>query len=202
MKESYLTISAPAKANLREKGSKFFAFAYPVQDETEIRDHIERLRKEYFDATHHCFAWILNPEGSKYRANDDGEPGHSAGDPILGQIRSRGLTNTLVVVVRYYGGTNLGVSGLIKAYKGAAALALDQCLMTEIEVTQKIKITFEYDELPAAMRLLKQESIKIIRQETNQQCILFVEAPLKKQLVKKLEALVLTGRKILFEILD
>ena len=115
MKESYLTISAPATANLREKGSKFFAFAYPVQDETEIRDQIERLRKEYFDATHHCFAWILNPEGSKYRANDDGEPGHSAGDPILGQIRSRGLTNTLVVVVRYYGGTNLGVSGLITA---------------------------------------------------------------------------------------
>lgn len=199
MKESYITISSPARANLREKGSKFFSFAFPVQQESDIRTQLELLKKEYFDATHHCYAWMLGPEGIKFRANDDGEPNHSAGDPILGQIRSRGLTNILIVVVRYYGGTNLGVSGLIKAYKGAAALALDQAELLEVEVMEQIKITFGYDELPAVMRLLKQESIKIIKQESDKQCLLFVDAPLRKHLPIKLEALKMIGRKIQYE---
>jgi uncharacterized YigZ family protein len=171
MKESYITISSPARANLREKGSKFFSFAFPVQQESDIRTQVELLKKEYFDATHHCYAWMLGPEGIKFRANDDGEPSHSAGDPILGQIRSRGLTNILIVVVRYYGGTNLGVSGLIKAYKGAAALALDQAALMEVEVMEQIKITFGYDELPVVMRLLKQESIQLLLLRTLRMCI-------------------------------
>src|SRR5689334_14470624 len=114
---SILTLKSDGKGIYKEKGSKFLGFAYPVSSESEIKERIASLKSEYFDARHHCFAWILGPEKKQFRAFDDGEPNHSAGDPILGQIRSRNLTNVLVVVVRYFGGTKLGVGGLIAAYR-------------------------------------------------------------------------------------
>jgi uncharacterized YigZ family protein len=117
---SYLTIASPSEGSYKEKGSRFLAFAYPVSSETEIREKLESLKAQYFDARHHCYAWMLGPEKKHFRANDDGEPNHSAGDPILGQLRAMKLTNVLIVVVRYFGGTKLGVGGLISAYRSAA----------------------------------------------------------------------------------
>ena len=114
---SYKTIRKEAEGFYKEKGSKFIAKAYPAESIDQVNEILGELRKEFYDARHHCYAYILEPDASQYRANDDGEPNHSAGDPILGQIRSHELTNTLVVVIRYFGGTKLGVSGLINAYK-------------------------------------------------------------------------------------
>ena len=115
--DTYLTVEAPAETASRERSSKFLAYAFHVESEEEIAAHLERLRKRYYDATHHCYAWRLGPEGERFRANDDGEPSSTAGKPILGQMLSHDLTDCLIVVVRYFGGTKLGVPGLIAAYK-------------------------------------------------------------------------------------
>src|SRR5689334_3258152 len=117
---SFLTIESVSEGIFKEKGSKFLAFAYPVSSESDIKLRLEELRKKYFDATHHCYAWMLGSDKKHFRAADDGEPNHSAGAPILGQIKSKNLTNVLVVVVRYFGGTKLGVGGLTQAYKAGA----------------------------------------------------------------------------------
>ena len=127
----YNTIEKPSFAEYKEKGSKFLAFAYPVDSETAIKERIDHLKKEYFDARHHCFAWMLGPDKTHFRAFDDGEPNHSAGTPILGQIRSKGITNVLIVVVRYFGGVKLGVGGLISAYKTTAQLTLEEANIIE-----------------------------------------------------------------------
>src|SRR3954468_18127958 len=134
---SYRTLQAPVGGTYKEKGSKFLAFAYPVENEQDVKEKIELLKKTHFDARHHCFAYVLGPDKTKYRAFDDGEPNHSAGDPILGQIRSRNLTNVLVVVIRYFGGVKLGVGGLISAYRTAAEEALTKATIREKEVTKK-----------------------------------------------------------------
>ncbi len=118
---SYITIKAGSQGIYKEKGSKFLSFAHPIATEEEGKEFLLSLKKKYFDARHHCFAWVLDADKSRHRASDDGEPNHSAGDPILGQIRSRNLTNVIVVVVRYFGGTKLGVGGLMAAYKTAAS---------------------------------------------------------------------------------
>ncbi len=138
---SYRTIQKSATGSYKEKGSKFLAFAFPVTSESEIKENLAALRKEYFDARHHCFAWMLGAEKKLFRSSDDGEPNHSAGDPILGQIRSTNLTDVLIVVVRYFGGVKLGVGGLISAYKAAAEDALKNAIIIEEEVTEKFSIT-------------------------------------------------------------
>ncbi|WP_332911325.1 YigZ family protein [Algoriphagus boritolerans] len=115
--DSYFTLSRSSKGLYKDRGSKFLYFGFPVHSEVEINSNLASLRKTYFDASHLCYAWVLGRDGSVFRANDDGEPNHSAGDPILGQIRSKQLTNVLLVVVRYFGGTKLGISGLIQATK-------------------------------------------------------------------------------------
>ena len=122
--DTFLTISAKSEAVFKEKGSKFLAFAFPVGSEEDVKEKLDLLRKKYFDASHHCYAYRLGVNGEQYRANDDGEPANSAGKPILGQLISCNVTNVLVVVVRYFGGTLLGFGGLIKAYKQATAAAL------------------------------------------------------------------------------
>ena len=193
MKEAYLTISAPASGHLREKGSRFLSFAYPVRDEQEIQDRLSILQKEYFDATHHCFAWMLGVEGDRHRAFDDGEPGHSAGDPILGQIRSRGLTHVLVVVVRYYGGTNLGVGGLVKAYRGSAALALDGATVVTIQVKHRWKLEFPYGTMPDVMKFAKGPGIEILEKQIAEHCTLVVEVPPTVDPVVKLSGSAMHG---------
>ncbi len=161
---SYLTIKASSEGLFKEKGSKFMAFAFPVNSEEEIKGHIRDLKKEYFDARHHGYAFILGPDKEKYRAFDDGEPSHSTGDPILGQLRSRNLTNVLVVVVRYFGGTKLGVGGLITAYKTAADQALNNAVIISKDVTSRLRLDYEYDATPAVMRLVKDFDLAVLEQ--------------------------------------
>src|SRR5437879_4473463 len=131
---SFFTIQNPTQGIYKEKGSKFLAFAFPVNSETEIKGQLDLLKKKYFDARHHCYGYVLGADKTKFKGHDDGEPNHSASDPILGQIRSKNLTDVLVVVVRYFGGVKLGVGGLMQAYKAAAEDALNQASVIEIEV--------------------------------------------------------------------
>lgn len=195
---SFYTIQDSSEGYYKESGSKFLAFAYPVESEAEIKEKIEHLRKKYFDATHHCFAWILGPDKARFRAVDDGEPNHSAGDPILGQIRSRNLTNVLVVVVRYYGGVKLGVGGLIQAYKLAAEEALSNSQIIEREVTEKFLIRYPYDETPEVMKLIKDYDVKILNQEYAEDCLLKAQVKLREKdgFMNKITLLNALGRKI------
>ncbi|SKC44662.1 IMPACT family protein [Ohtaekwangia koreensis] len=176
---AYRTIQQSTEGIYKEKGSKFLAFAYPVISESEIREKLESLRKEYFDARHHCYAWMLGAERKHFRANDDGEPNHSAGDPILGQIRSKELTNILVVVVRYFGGTKLGVGGLINAYRVAAEDALSHAVIIEREVTEGIRIQYDYASTPEVMKLVKDFDLKILGQNFTTGCTMEAEIKLK-----------------------
>jgi uncharacterized YigZ family protein len=170
----YRTIAAPAQGIYKEKGSKFIALAYPVSTEEEVKDIYAQLKKEYFDARHHCFAFMLGAAGTRYRANDDGEPNHSAGDPILGQIRSAGLTNILVVVVRYFGGIKLGVSGLIQAYREAAAAALAAARTVEKVETAAMAIAFDYSLMNPVMSLVKELKLEVREQDFALSCRLVV----------------------------
>src|SRR5258705_231708 len=146
------------------------AFAFPATSELEIKEQLNLLRKKYFDARHHCYAYVLGSVKTRFKAYDDGEPNHSASDPILGQIRSKNLTDVLVVVVRYFGGVKLGVGGLMQAYKAAAEDALKQTSILEIEVTKKIELKFEYSRTPEAMRLVKDFELKILEQSFEESC--------------------------------
>ena len=166
----YYTIAAPAEALYKEKGSKFLCYAYPVQDEDRIREHLEALRKHYYDATHHCYAWRLGPRGEAFRANDDGEPSSTAGKPILGQLLSRELTDTLIVVVRYFGGTKLGVSGLITAYRESAAAVLDEAQRIEKTVNARFEIGFGYLAMNDVMRVVKELQPEVKGQQFDNAC--------------------------------
>lgn len=170
---SYNTIASSSRSQYKEKGSKFLGFAYPVDALDEVKKRVDQLKKEYYDARHHCYAYLIeNGHQPLVRANDDGEPNHSAGDPILGQIRSLGLTNTLVVVVRYFGGTKLGVSGLIHAYKTAAAEALQNAKIQTVEIKQEISITYSYEKTNDVMRILNDYEVGIKAQDFQEECTL------------------------------
>lgn len=168
--DSYLTIAAPAEALYKEKGSRFLAYAYPVSDEERIRERLEVLRKRFYDATHHCYAWRLGPSGEHFRAVDDGEPSSTAGRPILGQMLSRGITNALVVVVRYFGGTKLGVPGLIAAYRSSASAVLDAATIEERTVDDCLEIGFGYLVLNDVMRIVKETGPEIVAQHFDNAC--------------------------------
>lgn len=187
--DTYLTLEAPATAALRERSSKFLSFAWPVHDEEQIRQHIEALRKEYYDATHHCYAWRLGPQGERFRASDDGEPSGTAGRPILGQMLARGVTECLVVVVRYFGGTKLGVPGLIAAYKESAAAVLDAARIVERTVDHRLEIEFSYLAMNDVMRVVKEEQSRIEGQEFDNLCRMrvAVRASVLEALARKLE---------------
>ncbi|MBN7811635.1 YigZ family protein [Algoriphagus sp. H41] len=168
--DSYLTLAEQSSGLFKELGSKFFYFAFPVKSEEDIKAELAALRKQYFDATHHCYAWILGKDALHFRANDDGEPNHSAGDPILGQIRSHQITDTLIVVVRYFGGTKLGVSGLIKAYKTAAALAIEDSQIIREWVKIALDIRFPYPAMNEVMKVVKTHELEILSQEMALDC--------------------------------
>lgn len=170
IKDSYLTIESNAEAIFKEKSSKFLCYAYHVESEEEITAHLEVLRKRYYDATHHCYAWRLGPFGEKFRANDDGEPSSTAGKPILGQLLSREITNCLIVVVRYFGGTKLGVPGLISAYKESAAAVLDEAKVVERTVDTLVKVDFSYVVMNDVMRIIKDEQPTIVEQIFDNLC--------------------------------
>ena len=170
MSDSFLTISAPAEAIYKEKSSKFLTYAYPVHSEEEIRELLDALRKRYYDATHHCYAWRLGPHGEQFRSNDDGEPSGTAGKPILGQLLSNSLTNCLIVVIRYFGGTKLGVPGLIAAYKESAAEVIAEAEIIEQTVDTHFTIEFPYLVMNDVMRIIKEEQPKIEEQIFDNLC--------------------------------
>lgn len=155
----YFSIKAPSQGLYKEKGSRFIAFAHPVSDQEEIKAILEIIRKEHHEARHHCFAWMTGHNRLNWRFNDDGEPSGTGGRPILGQINSSGLTNILIVVTRYFGGTLLGVSGLINAYRTAAADAIQNAEIIECLLQDYYEITYPYDAMNQVMKILKEESV-------------------------------------------
>tara|TARA_B100001245_G_C22851019_1_gene409107 strand:+ start:27 stop:626 length:600 start_codon:yes stop_codon:yes gene_type:complete len=167
----FFTITNSPEGFYKEKGSKFIARAYHVKTEEEIKEHLDALRKEFYDARHHCYAYIIGLKNQSYRANDDGEPNHSAGDPILGQIRSKNLTNTLVVVVRYFGGTKLGVGGLINAYKVSTEDALNQAAIETVYSQTEFSIRFSYDVTAEVERALGEFDIVYLDKQYTDDCL-------------------------------
>ena len=164
MTDAYHTIAAPATGEFKDRGSRFIGYAYPVQSEEEALALLEGLRKEHFKARHHCFAWRLGVDGSRFRANDDGEPGGTAGRPILGQIDAAGLTYVFIVVVRYFGGTLLGTSGLIQAYREAAAEAIRHAEKIEKIVKDHFLLDFDYALMPDIMNGVKKLDQEVVNQ--------------------------------------
>ena len=170
--DTYTTIRARAEASFTEKRSKFIAFAMPVRTAEEAKACVEAVQKEYYDARHVCYAYMLGPERKDFRANDNGEPSGTAGKPILGQINSRGLTDVLVAVVRYFGGIKLGTGGLVAAYRTAASLALDQAETEVRTVDDTLTVAFEYPFMNDVMRIVKEESPDIVEQSYDTDCLM------------------------------
>lgn len=187
--DSYKTIARAAETTYRQLSSKFYTYAYPVESEEEIKEHLDALRKRWYDATHHCYAWRLGPHGEQFRANDDGEPSSTAGKPILGQLLSQEITNCLVVVVRYFGGTKLGVPGLIAAYKESTAQVLAECEIVERTVDVVVRVEFSYVAMNDVMRIVKDMQPRILEQLFDNLCTmtLSIRESESEQLLGRLE---------------
>jgi len=180
-KNTYRTIEAISEGFYKEKGSKFFAFAVPCKTEEEAKQYLSNWRKEHHQAVHVCYAFRFGSSKKQFRSSDDGEPSNSAGPPILGQIQSFDLTNLLIGVVRYYGGTNLGVGGLIQAYRTAAKEALENAEIIEREDEYTIELLFGYEQMPAVMSLVKSIPMTIIEQQFELSCRLVGIIPVSKE---------------------
>jgi len=175
IKDTYKTIETPTEEILfKEKNSKFYGYAFPVTSTDEIKICIDPLKKQHSGAVHFCYAYQIGSEKIEYRANDDGEPSNSAGIPIYGQIQSFGLTNILIVVVRYFGGTKLGVGGLITAYKTSAQLVLENAFIIEKTIDVRFKITFDYKNINKVMRVIKEKQLDIHSQKMEENCELII----------------------------
>lgn len=168
--DTYKTIAAPAEGQFKDRGSKFIAYAYPLRDEGAVKELVAALKTEHPKARHHCWAYRLTPDRSVFRINDDGEPSGTAGRPILNSLLSADVTNVLVVVVRYFGGTLLGVPGLINAYKSAAQDALLAAEIVELTVNDIYRLTFSYAQLNEVMRVVKAENLDVLKQEFDNHC--------------------------------
>jgi len=195
---SFKTIQEPAEGLYKEKGSKFVSFAYPVTDEAAVREIISTLKKKFYDARHHCYGWMLGADRKNFRAFDDGEPNHSAGNPILNQIRSRQLTDVVVVVVRYFGGVKLGVSGLVGAYRAAAEDALNHAVVVEKDVVRNLWLGYDYTATTQVMKLVRDFDVRIISQVFADDGSIEIQFRLRDEdkLLKKLFLLRETGTKI------
>lgn len=173
----YQTIAQPSLAEFKDRGSRFLAYAYPIKSIEEFKEKLQALKKEHPKAVHHCFAYRIGTDNNLFRVSDDGEPAGTAGKPILGQIDSKGLTNVLIVVVRYFGGTLLGVPGLINAYKSAAAMALQLVPTVQKPIMIKWQISFDYTQMNEVMRWVKALNCEVIEQELQLFCKLVVDVP-------------------------
>ncbi len=185
MTDKYKSIASPSRGLYKDNGSKFLAFAFPVSSAEQAMEHVQGLKTEYFDARHHCYAYRIGHTGEVWRANDDGEPSSSAGKPILNQILSAGLSDILIVVVRYFGGIKLGIPGLIRAYKTSSAEAIQTAQIIEKTACQEMHIEFDYASMNEVMKLLKSFNLVPSSQQFNLQCSLKVDVPLSQ--VQKLE---------------
>ncbi|GGC78711.1 hypothetical protein GCM10011508_02730 [Flavobacterium lutivivi] len=174
-KDTYKTLAKPSEEILyKEKNSKFYGYAFPVTNEDEVKNHLETLRKQHHGAVHFCYAFQIGTNKIQYRANDDGEPSNSAGMPIYGQIQSFGLTNVLVVIVRFFGGVKLGVGGLISAYRTAAQMALEESEIIEKTIDIFFKVNFDYKNMNKVMRVIKEKNLSIISQNMNESCEIII----------------------------
>ena len=182
--DSYKAVTTPGEGLYKEKGSKFFAEAFPVHSEAEVKAKVAEIKKKYFDAKHHCYAFIIGPDKSCYRSSDDGEPSGTAGKPILNQILSKDLTNVCVVVTRYFGGQLLGVPGLINAYKTSAREALDNCGVMEKTVDEVYSVSFGYPLLNEVMRIVKEENLEQRNAKFELDC--YVEIAVRKSISNKI----------------
>ncbi|AZI32570.1 IMPACT family protein [Kaistella carnis] len=201
MEFSFDTIQSPVENVLsKEKGSKFIGFAFPINNEKELKEALGKIRDEHPKATHHCYAFRLGLSGENYRANDDGEPSGSAGLPIYNQLLAHHLTNILVIVVRYYGGTKLGVSGLVKAYKDSAKLTLDESTIITKELQIELEITFDYSQQNIIFTLLNKNEAKILDFKTAEKCTILSKIKLaeKENISEQLSEM----QNISFEFLD
>lgn len=189
LNDTYRSIKAASEGLFKDNGSRFIALAYPVESEAEVKEIVASLKKEYHDARHHCYAYRIGLKGETWRANDDGEPSGSAGRPILGQIDSAGLSDILVVVVRYFGGIKLGIPGLIRAYKTSTADALAAAEVVEKTAGEWMPFDFPYDKLPAVMKLIKDMEIPQRKQNFDMTCSieLFVRLAQKEDFLERLE---------------
>ncbi len=170
-KDTYKTIlEASPYSLLKEKGSKFLGYAFPVTNENQVKEYINHLKKEHYNARHWCYAWQLGKSYESYRVNDDGEPSNSAGMPIFGQLQAYDVTNVLIVVVRYFGGTKLGVGGLMQAYKTAARLSLDASTIVQKTIDEYFILKFDYPEMNIVMRIIKEEKLSILNQKMELNC--------------------------------
>ena len=175
MQDTYKTIATASEEILfKEKNSKFFGYAFPVSNEAEIKNYLEILKKQHYGAVHNCYAFQIGTDTIQYRANDDGEPSNTAGTPIYGQIQSFGLTNVLVVVVRYFGGVKLGVGGLITAYRTAAQMAIEASELVEKTIDIKYSIHFDYKNMNKVMRVIKEKNIEINSQKMDLNCEILI----------------------------
>lgn len=186
MNDSYFTIAAPSGATFKEKGSKFLAFTFPIVNEDDFKTQVNLLKKSHSTAHHFCYAYKIGLSEDNYRYNDDGEPPNSAGAPIYGQISSKNITYTAIVVIRYFGGTKLGVGGLINAYRNAAKQALENANIIEKTVQCFYELRFEYKVMPLVMQLIKQTGVTTVQQCFEINC--FVEISIRKKNAFKLEA--------------
>lgn len=177
--DTYNTIDKLAEGLFKEKGSKFISLAVPVKNEQEVKDKLAEVKKSFHDARHHCYAYRLGIDKSSYRYNDDGEPSGTAGRPIYGQILSKDLTNILIIVVRYFGGTKLGVSGLINAYKLAAKYALENSTIITNNIYDIYRIDFRYEEMNKVMKIIKEFNLNMITQDFDLSCMIKIETPKK-----------------------
>lgn len=195
IKDTYKTIANPSEEILfKEKSSKFFGYAFPVSSQEEIKMYLEHLKKQHFGAVHFCYAYQIGTEKIEFRANDDGEPSNSAGMPIYGQIQSFELTNILIVVVRFFGGTKLGVGGLISAYKTTAQMALEASSIIEKTIDVRFKITFDYKNINKVMRIIKEKKLNVISQKMELDCQ--IEITIRKKNAEEISGIFQT----LFEI--
>ena len=191
----YKTIAASSEGIYKEKGSRFISLAYPVVTEDEIREIVSRLKEKYYDARHHCYAWRLGAAKTHFQANDDGEPSSTAGKPILGQIQSNDLTNILIVVVRYFGGIKLGVSGLINAYREAAADAIANAEIIEKTVDEQLKIQFSYLAMNDVMKIVKEISPEVLERNFEMACEMLLairqkDMPILKSRLEQVDSLI------------
>lgn len=176
----YFTIESTAVAEFKDRGSKFLAYSFPIKNTNDFKKHLQELKKEHPKAVHHCFAYRIGTDGNNFRMSDDSEPSGTAGKPILGQIDSKNLTNTLIVVVRYFGGTLLGVPGLVNAYKTASSLVLQCTPVVQKAVEIKYALQFNYTEMNDVMRIIKQFNCSVLKNETQLFCQIETGIPKNK----------------------
>lgn len=187
MDDLYKTIEQPSEETLfKDRNSKFFGYAFPIADESDVANALESLKKQHHTARHFCYAWQLGIEQFRYRANDDGEPSNSAGMPIYGQIQSFGLTNVLIVSVRYFGGTKLGVGGLINAYRTSAKLAIESSVIVKKTIDVLFELQFGYEMMSKVMKIIRENQLKMVQQKMEVSCEIQI-------LVRKSEVVKISG---------